>query len=98
MRRSLIAVLALLALPAVAGADAQRLVFPTLLGEYQLAFDDKRTTESEVRALVILSPHLPGWSAAWSVIRPTSTAARVRRSRRAFSGMPASTSSAAAPP
>ena len=62
MRRGLIAILALLALPAVAGADTQRLVFPTLLGEYQLAFDDKRTTESEVRALVILSPHLAGWT------------------------------------
>jgi hypothetical protein len=62
MRRGLIAVLALLALPAVAGADTQRLVFPTLLGEYQLAFDDKRTSESEVRALVILSPHLAGWT------------------------------------
>jgi hypothetical protein len=62
MRRGLIVVLALLALPAVAGADTQRLVFPTLLGEYQLAFDDKRTTESEVRALVILSPHLAGWT------------------------------------
>jgi hypothetical protein len=62
MRRALIAVLALLALPAVARADTQRLVFPTLLGEYQLAFDDKRTPESEVRALVILSPHLAGWT------------------------------------
>jgi hypothetical protein len=62
MRRVLLAVLALLAVPTFAGADPQRLVFPTLLGEYQLAFDDKRTPESEVRALVILSPHLAGWT------------------------------------
>jgi hypothetical protein len=62
MRRPLLVLLALLALPAAARAETQRLVFPTLLGEYQLAFDDKRTAESDVRALVILSPHLAGWT------------------------------------
>ncbi len=62
MRPVLIVLLAVLALPVTALAETQRLVFPTLLGEYHLAFDDKRTPESEVRALVILSPHLAGWN------------------------------------
>ena len=62
MRPALIVVLAVLALPATALAEPQRLVFPTLLGEYHLAFDDKRTSESELRALVVLSPHLAGWT------------------------------------
>jgi hypothetical protein len=62
MRPALIVVLAILALPATARAETRRLVFPTLLGEYQLAFDDQRTSESEVRALAILSPHLAGWT------------------------------------
>ena len=61
MRAALIALLAVLALAAPARAETQRLVFPTLLGEYHLAFDDRRTPESEVRALVLLSPHLAGW-------------------------------------
>ena len=62
MRAALIALLAVLALPAAALAETQRLVFPTLLGEYHLAFDDRRTPEAEVRALVVLSPHLAGWN------------------------------------
>jgi hypothetical protein len=62
MPRALLAVVMLLALPVAAGAETQRLVFPTLLGEYQLAFDDKRTPEAEVRTLVSLSPHLAGWN------------------------------------
>lgn len=63
MRRALLMlVMGLLALPAAAAAETQRLVFPTLLGEYQLAFDDKRTPEAEVRSLVTLSPHLAGWN------------------------------------
>ena len=62
MRRALLVLLALLALPAAAGATQQRLVFPTLLGEYHLAFDDTRTSEADVRALVVLSPHLAGWN------------------------------------
>jgi hypothetical protein len=63
MRRALPLLLAaLLALSAGAAAETQRLVFPTLLGEYQLAFDDKRTSEADVRALVTLSPHLAGWN------------------------------------
>ncbi len=62
MRAALIALLAALVLPAVARAETQRLVFPTLLGEYHLAFDDRRTPEAEVRALVVLSPHLAGWN------------------------------------
>jgi hypothetical protein len=62
MPRMLLAFVILLALPVAAGAETQRLVFPTLLGEYQLAFDDKRTPEAEVRSLVTLSPHLAGWN------------------------------------
>jgi hypothetical protein len=62
MRHALLALLALLALPAAAGATQQRLVFPTLLGEYHLAFDDTRTSEADVRVLVVLSPHLAGWN------------------------------------
>jgi hypothetical protein len=62
MRAALIALLAVLALPAAARAETQRLVFPTLLGEYHLAFDDRRAPEGEVRALVVLSPHLAGWN------------------------------------
>jgi hypothetical protein len=52
----------LLALPLAAGAEPQRLVFPTLLGEYHLLFDDRRVPASDVRALVVLSPHLAGWT------------------------------------
>lgn len=63
MRRALPLLLAaLLALSAGAAAETQRLVFPTLFGEYQLAFDDKRTSEADVRTLVTLSPHLAGWN------------------------------------
>jgi hypothetical protein len=62
MHRALIVLVALLALPAATRAEPQRLVFPTLLGEYHLAFDDRRTPEAVVRALVILSPHLAGWT------------------------------------
>jgi hypothetical protein len=51
-----------LALPAAAAAEPQRLVFPTLLGEYHLAFDTQRASEADVRALVVLSPHLAGWT------------------------------------
>jgi hypothetical protein len=61
MRRLALVLLAL-ALPVTAAATPQRLVFPTLLGEYHLAFDDRRTPEAEVRALVVLSPHLAGWN------------------------------------
>jgi hypothetical protein len=52
----------LLALPLVAAAETQQLVFPTLLGEYRLIFDDRRASEADVRALMILSPHLAGWN------------------------------------
>jgi len=61
--RAALALLALaLALPAAAAAEPRRLVFPTLLGEYHLLFDDRRASESDVRALVVLSPHLAGWT------------------------------------
>jgi hypothetical protein len=43
-------------------AEPRRLVFPTLLGEYTLAFDSARIAEPELRALAVLSPHLAGWT------------------------------------
>jgi hypothetical protein len=63
MRRVALALLSLaFVLPPVAAAEVRRLVFPTLLGEYQLVYDDRRASEQDVRALVILSPHLAGWN------------------------------------
>jgi hypothetical protein len=52
----------MLALPLAAAAEQQQIVFPTLLGEYQLVFDDRRAPEADVRALMVLSPHLAGWT------------------------------------
>ena len=52
----------MLALPLAAAAETRQLVFPTLLGEYHLVFDDRRAAEADVRALMILSPHLAGWN------------------------------------
>jgi hypothetical protein len=52
----------LVALPLSARADTQRLVFPTLLGEYHLVFDNRRVSEADLRPLVVLSPHLAGWT------------------------------------
>ena len=60
--RALLLLVTLLGLPAAAGAEPQRLVLPTLLGEYHLLYDDRRASESEIRALVVLSPHLAGWT------------------------------------
>jgi hypothetical protein len=60
-RAAVLLLLGLLLLPATAGAAPRTLVFPTLYGEYQLAFDDARISEADVRALVVLSPHLAGW-------------------------------------
>lgn len=62
MRAARLALLALLTLAPAAGAETRRIVLPTLLGEYHLSFDDRRTSESDLRALVILSPHLAGWN------------------------------------
>lgn len=59
---ALVLVTLAMALPRPADAEPQRLVFPTLLGEYHLLFDDRRVPESDVRALVVLSPHLAGWT------------------------------------
>jgi hypothetical protein len=62
MRAVLPLLAALLALPVAAGAEPQKLVFPTLLGEYHLVYDDRRASASDIRALVVLSPHLAGWT------------------------------------
>ena len=60
--RGALAALALLALPAAAAAAPRTLVFPTLFGEYHLAFDDTRASEGELNELIVLSPHLAGWT------------------------------------
>jgi hypothetical protein len=62
MRTAAALLAVMLMLPLAAAAETQQLVFPTLLGEYHLIFDDQRATESDVRALMILSPHLAGWN------------------------------------
>jgi hypothetical protein len=61
MRRLALVLLAL-ALPVTAAATPQRLVFPTLLGEYHLDYNDQRVSEAELREVAILSPHLAGWT------------------------------------
>jgi hypothetical protein len=55
-------VLLVLALPVAAVAAPQRLVIPTLLGEYHLNYNDQRVSEAELREMAILSPHLAGWT------------------------------------
>ena len=55
-------VLLVLALPMSAAAEPQRLVIPTLLGEYHLNYNDGRISEPELREMSILSPHLAGWT------------------------------------
>jgi hypothetical protein len=56
-------VAALLLAPAAAVSAAPRtLAVPTLLGQYILAFDDARILEAELRELIVLSPHLSGWT------------------------------------
>jgi hypothetical protein len=62
MRIALALLVVVLSLPTTARAELQRLVFPTLLGEYHLVYDDRRVSESDVRPLVVLSPHLAGWT------------------------------------
>jgi hypothetical protein len=62
MRALTLALLAVLALAPAAAAGPQQLVVPTLLGEYHLLFDDRRVSEAELRPLVVLSPHLAGWT------------------------------------
>jgi hypothetical protein len=46
----------------VARAEPRTLSVPTLFGEYVLAFDDARVAERELRDLLLLSPHLSGWT------------------------------------
>jgi len=62
MRAAVLAALLLLLAPSAGDAAARTLVLPTLYGEYHLAFDDRRIAETELRALVVLSPHLAGWT------------------------------------
>lgn len=49
-----------LLLPAV--AEPAQLVFPTMFGDYILTLDPARLSEGEMRQLVVLSPHLSGWT------------------------------------
>lgn len=62
MRAGALGALLLCLVPAAAGAADRTLPFTTLYGEYQLAFDDARMAEADLRTLVVLSPHLAGWS------------------------------------
>jgi hypothetical protein len=57
-----VVVAVLLALPLVAGAAHQTMVLPTLLGEYHLTYDNRKVSEADLKPLVILSPHLAGWT------------------------------------
>jgi hypothetical protein len=61
MRTAALAALLLLLAPSAVAAS-RTLVFTTLHGEYQLTFDDARLREADLRALVVLSPHLAGWT------------------------------------
>lgn len=54
--------LLLLAVVSPAAAERVDVVFPTLLGQYILSLDTARLSEGEVRQLVVLSPHLSGWT------------------------------------
>jgi hypothetical protein len=62
MLRTLVIAAVVLGVPLVAGAAHQTMVLPTLLGEYHLTFDNRTVTEADLKPLVILSPHLAGWS------------------------------------
>jgi hypothetical protein len=62
VRALLLLLVTVLALPAPAAAEPRKLVLPTLAGEYHLLYDDHRASESDIRALVVLSPHLAGWT------------------------------------
>lgn len=52
----------LLADATAASAASRSLAVPTLLGRYVLTFDDARIPEAELRELIVLSPHLAGWT------------------------------------
>jgi hypothetical protein len=52
----------MLGLPLAAHAAHQTMVLPTLLGEYHLTYDNRKVNEADLKPLVILSPHLAGWS------------------------------------
>jgi hypothetical protein len=62
VRRVVALALLALTLPVGAAAEPQRLVFPTLLGEYHLDYNDRRVSETDLRQMAILSPHLAGWN------------------------------------
>ncbi len=60
MRWWLLLVLLVLASPA--GAERVDVLFPTLEGQYILTLDTARLSEGQLRELVVLSPHLSGWT------------------------------------
>ncbi len=69
MRWWLLGLLAL-ACPAAAAADRVDVVLPTLHGQYILTLDPARLSEGQARDLVVLSPHMSGWtSQAEQVLR-----------------------------
>ena len=62
MRPASLLLLLLLVLASPAAAERVDVVFPTLLGQYILTLDTARLSEGELRELVVLSPHLSGWT------------------------------------
>src|SRR4029453_6971014 len=62
MLRTLVIAAVVLGVPLVAGAAHPTMGLATLLGEYHLTFNNRTVTEADLKPLVILSPHLAGWS------------------------------------
>ena len=60
--RGVFGLLALLLCASPAAAERTEVVFPTLHGQYILTFDTARLSEGELRELVVLSPHMSGWT------------------------------------
>lgn len=61
--------LVFLVLAAPAAAERVDVVFPTLHGQYVLTLDTARLSEGELRELIVLSPHLSGWTSQAVVAR-----------------------------
>ena len=62
MRWWVLGLLALACPAAAAAAGRVDVVFPTLHGQYILTLDPVRLAEGQARELVVLSPHMSGWT------------------------------------
>ncbi|MEX2147224.1 MAG: hypothetical protein WED01_09460 [Candidatus Rokuibacteriota bacterium] len=58
----LLGLLALVCPAAATAAERVDVVFPTLHGQYILTVDPARLSEGQARELVVLSPHMSGWT------------------------------------